>query len=242
MSQLYNPVTDAFTYYEPIETPKVKLDNPLFGTFDLSDQFSRISSSGTPIAKANTPETIEFDNNYLDRMAQRHLEMQDTITPVNEETYNGGNLIENEKFAYEYLIKNGVSRGGAAGIVGNLYHEGLANPTKSNKDSHGTTSYGTAQFNSRGELKNLMKWAKKHNIQGNPDFKQQLDFIIDVIKTRPSLSILLSRDITPTEASFVWGSQFERFAGDNGTGYKNREDSHHKKRAKRANKIFQTYG
>jgi hypothetical protein len=68
------------------------------------------------------------------------------------------------------LIKKGLPKGAAAGIVGNLYHEGLANPTKSNKDSHGTTSYGIAQFNSNGEYPALIKWATKRGIQGKPNF------------------------------------------------------------------------
>ena len=237
---LYNPVTDAFTYYTPTETPKVELEDPLKGITDISDWASRITPNGIPIAKANTPKVEKFNMDFLDKMASTHSEQ--TFIPSDDPNFEGGSLIDNERFAYEYLVKKGLPKGTSAGIVGNLYHEGLANPTKTSKDSRGTTSYGAAQFNSKGEYPKLLEWAKKKGIQGNPSLSQQLDFIVDVIKERAGLSPLLNDKLTPTEASFIWGSQFEKFAGDNGTGYKNRGDSHHKKRAARANKIFKTYG
>lgn len=243
----YNPFEDfnpAFTRYEYLESPK-ETEDPLYGKISISSEFDRISPDGTWIAKSNIPnetttEKEVFGKNILDRMASTHAETQ---IPSDNPNFEGGALIDNERFAYEYLVKNGIPKGASAGIVGNLYHEGLANPTKSNKDSHGTTSYGIAQFNSKGEFPALMEWAKGRGIKGNPNFAQQLDFIIDVIKSRPKLNVLLNSSITPTEASFIWGSQFERFAGDNGhNGYSNRNDSHHRKRASRANKILKAYG
>lgn len=241
----YNPFEDfnpAFTRYEYLKPEKVTLseeEDPLGIIGKLPDGF-RIGSNGSYIAPANTPEAAKFDTDILNKMAATHSETQ---IPSDNPDFEGGALIDNERFAYEYLVKNGIPKGASAGIVGNLYHEGLANPTKSNKDSHGTTSYGIAQFNSKGEFPALMEWAKGRGIKGNPNFTQQLDFIIDVIKSRPKLNVLLNSNITPTEASFIWGSQFERFAGDNGhDGYSNRNDSHHRKRASRANKILKAYG
>jgi hypothetical protein len=102
----------------------------------------------------------------LDNLAQTHS----VEIPSDNLNFEGGTLTDNEMFAYNYLIKKGVPKGSAAGIVGNLYHEGLAHPTKLNKDSHGTTSYGIAQFNSKGEFPILMEWAKKKGIKGNPNF------------------------------------------------------------------------
>ena len=237
----YNPI---FTYYKSSEPIITTVEDPLFGKLNLEDGFRLNPSTGNYIAPANTPKNEEFQTDYLNRMAETHSEPTAEIdTSSNNKNLEEGSLIANEKFAYEYLVKNGIPKGSSAGIVGNLYHEGLANPTKSNKDSHGTTSYGIAQFNSNGEFPALMKWAKGRGIKGNPNFAQQLDFIIDVIKSRPKLNILLNSNITPTEASFIWGSQFERFAGDNGhNGYSNRNDSHHRKRASRANKILKAYG
>ena len=241
---VYNPFEDfnpAFTKYRYLEPEVTKVEDPLFGLSDLPEGY-RLSSTGNYIAPANTPESKAFDISFIDKNAETHSESNYAI-PSNNSKFEGGALIDNEKFAYDYLVQKGIPKGSAAGIVGNLYHEGLANPTKSNKDSHGTISYGIAQFNSNGEFPILMDWAKRKGIKGNPNFAQQLDFIIDVIKERKGLNILLNDKITPTEASFIWGSQFERFAGDNGkNGFKNKNDSHHKRRADRANKIFKSYG
>lgn len=240
---IYNPFEDfnpAFTKYRYLEPEVTKVEDPLFGLSNLPEGY-RLSSTGNYVAPANTPESKAFDTSFIDKNAETHSESNYAI-PSDNSKFEGGALIDNEKFAYDYLVQKGIPKGSAAGIVGNLYHEGLANPTKSNKDSHGTISYGIAQFNSNGEFPILMKWAKNKGIQGNPNFAQQLDFIVDVIKERKGLNILLNDKITPTEASFIWGQQFERFAGDNGKGYQNRNDSHHRKRASRANKIFKAYG
>ena len=238
----YNPFAEfnpIFASFEASKPQPIKIQNTLFGDYTLPERYS--SYNGNIIAPANTPETEkEFNMDYLNEMQNRHSE---TSIPSDNYNFEGGSLIDNERFAYEYLVKNKIPKGTAAGIVGNLYHEGLANPTKSNKDSHNTISYGIAQFNSNGEYPALMKWAESKGIKGNPNFQQQLDFIIDIINNRPNLSILKNENITPTEASFVWGSKFERFAGDNKKdGYKNRKDSNHIKRAARANKIFKAYG
>lgn len=244
----YNPFKDfnpAFTKYEYLEPKPQTYNDPLFG--ELSVNGFNILPNGNWVAPTNQKQKETqsyYDTSFLDEMAARHSENSSgTKIPSDSENFEGGALIDNEKFAYDYLVKNKIPKGTAAGVVGNLYHEGLANPTKSNKDSHGTTSYGIAQFNSKGEFPALINWARSKGISGNPNFVQQLDFIIDIIKNRPNLNILLNQNITPTEASFIWGSQFERFAGDNKRdGFKNRNDSHHKRRANRANKIYETYG
>lgn len=239
----YNPFKNfnpAFTRYEYLEP--ITVEDSLYGNIKLPQDYN-LNSDGIWIAPHNittSNESTKEDYSMMDSLGNTHYE---TIIPSDNSNFEGGSLIDNERFAYEYLVKNKIPKGAAAGIVGNLYHEGLSNPTKSNKDSRDTTSYGIAQFNSDGEMKNLMKWAEKKKISGLPNFQQQLDFIIDVIKERPNLSLLLNNNITPEEASFIWGSQFERFAGDNNKdGFKNRKDSNHVKRAKRANKILKSYG
>ena len=235
--QDFNPMFTTYKYYEPEVTT---YDDPLFGKLNTPEGFTWSRSGNLVPRTEEKKEEKLFDSSYLDNMAATHFE---STIPSDNLNFEGGALIDNERFAYDYLIKKGLPKGAAAGIVGNLYHEGLANPTKSNKDSHGTTSYGIAQFNSNGEFPTLMNWAKKKGIKGNPNFTQQLDFIVDIINERKGLNILLNDKITPTEASFIWGSQFERFAGDNKkNGYKDRNDSHHRKRASRANKIFKSYG
>lgn len=243
---------DLFYQYTYAPTPKesTPIINTDLGSYELQPGYNimtRKNDDGTEdysvVAPLNTPQSQQYSMEMFNKMAETHSENATKTNISNEKSSKEGSLTNNEKFAYEYLVKNGIPKGTSAGIVGNLYHEGLSNPTKFSKDSHGTTSYGIAQFNSNGEYPILMSWAKNKGISGNPDFTQQLDFIIDAIKSRPKLSILLNNNISPTEASFIWGSQFERFAGDNGrNGYSNRNDSHHKRRASRANKIFEMYG
>ena len=158
--------------------------------------------------------------------------------PVKQTTTLSSSKEKNVKLAYTYLINNGIPKGSAAGIVGNLYCENLKNPTQTVKDSRNTIAYGIAGFNSEGELPNLQKWSKVEK----PDFYKQLDFIIDVIKTRPKLQVLLDESMSPEEASFIWGRDFEKFAGKNGVGYKNQNDPEHQKRASISKTIFEKYG
>ena len=79
MAQLYNPITDAFTYYNPIEVSNnksLKINDSLFGEQEFSDKFSGITGDGIPIANSNIPKEEEevFDKDIQDRMASTHAE------------------------------------------------------------------------------------------------------------------------------------------------------------------------
>lgn len=157
------------------------------------------------------------------------------------------NIGKNAEYAYKYFVNHGIPSASAAGIVGNLYHEDLGNPERTVNDSHGTIAYGIAGFNSRGDLPNLLKWARSKGIQGNPNFNQQLDYLIHIINSgrNPILtSIIMNTNTTPEEASYAWGRYFEKFAGKDGTGrgYLNREDKEHIKRSNTSRQLFTKYG
>ena len=155
------------------------------------------------------------------------------------------NIGKNAEYAYKYFVKHGIPSASAAGIVGNLYHENLGNPGSTVKDSHNTTAYGIAGFNSRGDLPNLLKWAKSKGIQGNPDFDQQLEYLTYVIQSgrdRNLTAAIMNPNTTPEDASYAWGRYFERFAGQNGKGYLNRDDPEHKKRGNTSRQLFIKYG
>lgn len=244
----YNPFKDfnpAFTQYQYLETPKVTFESP-FGNIDFSEGFTQ--RNGTYIAPPNTPETQEYvTNNYDDlfkEMGDRHSEPTNNDYTPDVNIPTKGNLSENAKYAYQYLTKNGIPKASAAGIVGNLYNEDLGNPNRIVKDHGGTTAYGIAGFNSKGELPNLLKWAKDKGISDKPNFQQQLDYLIHCINTRPKLQILLSNNLSTKEASFIWGSEFERFRGstNNGRGFANINDPEHKKRASVSAKLLSMYG
>lgn len=162
------------------------------------------------------------------------------ITTPNKE-YNvsrfTNKLDANAKYAYNYFIQNGLSRAAAAGIVGNLYHENLANPSQTVNDSRGTTALGIAGFNSKGDLPNLQKWCRENGLK-ETDFDAQLAYLTNVVKSgRVKLN---DPNLTPEQASFIFGRDFERFAGRDGRGYQNYDDPEHIKRRKTALRIYQS--
>lgn len=234
----YNPIEDNFLVYTPTEqptVPKIQLsynDTP----FDL-DWAEKVTDNGKPIAKQNTIPQMIRDN------TEQYVPVETTPTTNNNTNLEGiskGTLDGNAEYAYKYLISKGIPKGSAAGIVGNLYHENLGNPTQTVKDSRNTTAYGIAGFNSKGALPDLLNWAGKHGIQGNPNFEQQLDYLVDQITNNSKLNILKT-ELSPSTASFIFGKEFERFAGKGGRGYLNQQDPEHIKRAKTADNIFKKY-
>lgn len=164
-----------------------------------------------------------------------------TSTPMN---FNN-NIGKNAEYAYKYFVSHGIPAASAAGIVGNLYHEDLGNPLRTVNDSHNTTAYGIAGFNSKGDLPNLLSWARKKGIQGNPNFDQQLEYLTHVIQSGRDSNLtaaIMNPNSTPEDASYAWGRYFERFAGQNGKGYLNRDDPEHKKRGNTSRQLFAKYG
>lgn len=196
-----------------------------------SDEISTETSIETPT------ETSKF-RWYYDPSTKSQ---STTSKPMN---FNN-NIGKNAEYAYKYFVSHGIPSASAAGIVGNLYHEDLGNPGRTVSDSHGTTAYGIAGFNSKGDLPNLLKWAKSKGIQGNPDFDQQLEYLTYVIQSgrdRNLTAAIMNPNTTPEDASYAWGRYFERFAGQNGKGYLNRNDPEHKKRGNTSRQLFTKYG
>ena len=196
-----------------------------------SDEISTETSIETPT------ETSKF-RWYYDPSTKSQ---STTSKPMN---FNN-NIGKNAEYAYKYFVSHGIPSASAAGIVGNLYHEDLGNPGRTVNDSHGTTAYGIAGFNSKGDLPNLLKWAKSKGIQGNPDFDQQLEYLTYVIQSgrdRNLTAAIMNPSATPEDASYAWGRYFERFAGQNGKGYLNRDDPEHKKRGNTSRQLFTKYG
>lgn len=150
-----------------------------------------------------------------------------------------GSIADNARYAYNYFINNGLSREIASGIIGNLWHEGLHNPSSYNSDSRGTVSLGIAQFNSKGELPMLKEFARQRGLKVE-DMDTQLLYLTDVVKNR--LWSHFSNITTPEEASYNFGKYFEKFAGKNGRGYLNYDDDEHVKRRSTALKIYNDYG
>lgn len=161
MPQLYNPVTDAFTYYTPTETPKVELNDPLKGITDISDWASRITSNGVPIAKPNTHKVEEFNTDFLDKLASTHSEQQESFA-------QRADLKGAKKRAMDFFKSKGLSAHHSAGIVGNLLGESNLNHEAINPSSG---AYGIAQWLGNRKKKLFSKYGNK------PTFDQQLEFV-----------------------------------------------------------------
>ena len=234
-------LSDLLVSYKQVEVP----------TYDSTpelpmDRFSRLQQyiSNRDSDEASTSETSEESPASTFRWHyDPGTKPQSTVTsrPMN---FNN-NIGKNAEYAYKYFVSHGIPSASAAGIVGNLYHEDLGNPGRTVNDSHGTTAYGIAGFNSRGDLPNLLSWARSKGIQGNPDFDQQLEYLTHVIQSGRDSNLtaaIMNPNATPEDASYAWGRYFERFAGRNGKGYLDREDPEHKKRGSTSRQLYTKYG
>ena len=244
MSDLkYDFLDNSFTTYESVKNPKVELNLSLSDkAIDISDWAVGFTNDGTPVVRNNLSEQpIMTVNNERDSSPTQTIPIEEISPDIPKTKIKPGNLDNNAREAYTYLVSKGIPKQSAAGIVGNLYHENLRNPLQTVPDSRGTTAYGIAGFNSKGDLPNLISWSRRNGIQGNPDFHQQLDYIVDVINTRPKLTVLKDSSLSAEQASFIWGKEFERFAGKGGKGYLNINDPEHRKRAGTAKSILERY-
>ena len=64
MAQLYNPITDAFTYYNPVEVNKSKksfIEDDLFGTINLPAGYT-VGANGYVRAPSNLPEDFQEES------------------------------------------------------------------------------------------------------------------------------------------------------------------------------------
>ena len=231
-------LSDLLVSYKQVEaptydsTPELPMDR-----FSRLQQYISNRDSDETSNKETSTETPTF-RWYYDPSTKSQ---STTSKPMN---FNN-NIGKNAEYAYKYFVSHGIPSASAAGIVGNLYHEDLGNPGRTVNDSHGTTAYGIAGFNSKGDLPNLLKWAKSKGIQGNPDFDQQLEYLTYVIQSgrdRNLTAAIMNPNATPEDASYAWGRYFERFAGQNGKGYLNRNDPEHKKRGNTSRQLFTKYG
>lgn len=262
MSELkYDFQNNLFTVWEPsneAEKSKLIFTNPLGDSYDISDFATEIKDNEVPIVKDNlqgsqfvfnSPEYIP-QSKVQEQLGQHSQQPQVPSQPPQQKLITSnpevklagytGNINHNKVEAFNYLVSKGIPRGSAAGIVGNLYYENLANPMATVRDSNNTYAYGIAGFNNKGELPNLLKWSNSKGYGNKPNFYQQLDYLIESIKNRNDLKELLNENLSPNQASFIWGKNFERFRGstNNGRGYLNINDPEHKKRAKLAVNIF----
>lgn len=202
---VYNPFEDLnqlYTYYKPLEEiperEKVTVKDPLYDSWDLPTGFSRVTEDGTYIAEPNTPETVEFDKDILNRMASTHAEnpIEYSSSTMNQ------NLTKNKKQAMEFFQSKGLSAYHSAGIVGNLLGESNLNPEAVNPTSK---AFGIAQWLGDRKKKLISKYGNK------PTFEQQLEFVWEELNSSEKSAynkLLQTRNVDEAINSFM--KHFER--------------------------------
>lgn len=239
-------LADLLVSYKQVQAPTI--DTPIIEPYDrFTSYLNNISTvkerseNSKPISESSTKsDEVQWVYKPISSTTVQNpiqSSTQSTKTNLNKK----GNLNDNAEYAYNYFINSGLSQAVAAGIVGNLYHENLANPSQTVNDSRGTTALGIAGFNSKGDLPNLQRWCRQNGLN-ETDFDAQLAYLTHVVKSgRVKLN---DPNLTPEQASFIFGRDFERFAGRDGTGrgYKNYNDPEHSKRRETALRIYNKYG
>lgn len=239
-------LSDLLVSYKQVFAPKI--DSTEIKPYDRFTTYLNNLITAKERIESATPESLTESLNEDNEIQWVYKPFSFTTTqnptqpstqPVRTNLSKKGNLNDNAEYAYNYFINNGLSRAVAAGIVGNLYHENLANPSQTVNDSRGTTALGIAGFNSKGDLPNLQKWCRENGLK-ETDFDAQLAYLTNVVKSgRVKLN---DPNLTPEQASFIFGRDFERFAGGDGRGYKNYNDPEHSKRRETALRIYNKYG
>lgn len=203
---MYDPVTDNFTTYKPVEPKEIKLNLPLFGEIDIPGAY-RISSEGTPIYKPNTPKTQEY-RNIFENIGEGHLE--NPLSTYSETSGNGPRT----KQAIDFFISKGLTANQAKGIVGNLMHES-GDPTLTNITNKGdkNSSFGMAQWHDtssgEGRWTNLKNYAKSLGKSEN-DFDVQLNFLWKELEENPNWLTRLKATTTIEGATKQFMLDFEK--------------------------------
>lgn len=253
---MFNPVTDAFTYFQHFETPKPVIKFPLDkDPLDISDWAINVTDEGEPIASPNTPEVNQNYQDYLNRMAESHSEeivdnenLDNKVTST-KKTITKKDQKNNALIIMNNLIKRGYKPHIAAGITGNLFAESGLNPGNSANDL-GTIGGGLAAW--RGDLfQDLKRSAKSNNIPWT-DINFQLDYLTNLLnqnnRQMNDVRNRLNNSKNPYEASEAW-AYYERYAGYDGStktarkaGWsQSRINQEHSKRGNFANEIYELW-
>ena len=227
MTEYTNPFQNGDLFYKFVSANKDSQDNDnnlevediLGNTINFSDYgVSRIASTDNGeqnlIFKPNTPEAQDFDNSFMNRMAETHYDpnsepvivqpIQDqTIDQPNNKSYSmNQSLSGNKKRAMEFFQSKGLLPYQAAGIVANLLGESNLNHTAVNPHSK---AYGLAQWLGPRKKQLFNKYGN------NPTFEQQLEFVWEELNTTEKSAynrLLQTKSLDEAVNSFM--KHFER--------------------------------
>jgi uncharacterized protein YukE len=113
-----------------------------------------------------------------------------------------GSMVQNAKTIYDYLIKNGYSKVGAAGIVACIYGESTLNP-----EAQGSGGWGLIGFTPQypGEYANLMPTGN-----ASADLAKQLPAIIQYNNGWSQFKPMLNSATSVQQAADIYSQYFER--------------------------------
>lgn len=199
MPVAYNPVTDSFSTFENVETPKVEINFPLLDSpLDITSWSTGISAGGTPIVDGPTlPRMINSEKS--DNTPTLNIDT------ANTESYNfNDSITDRRKEAYAFFKSKGLSDIHSAAIIGNLMAESgpKLDPRAENPSSK---AYGIAQWLGSRKRKLISLYGSK------PTFNQQLEFLWNELNSeeKPAFNDLLkTNNLNDAVESFM--SKFER--------------------------------
>lgn len=177
----------------------------LFGVSTLAAVVQVQKTLRLPKTGIVTDEVMES----IERMTPADTETDDTVS-TDVPAGSGENATAND--IINYLMSNGLSKAGAAGVAGNLYVESAGTFSTTIKGDNGT-SIGLAQWHDdRWTGKNgLVAWSKQH---GNDPYsiEGQLDFLLWELSgtTYRSLLDVLKTTDDPEKAAELFCKEFER--------------------------------
>lgn len=215
----------------PIDSKNVKqfLDNEKSAENQSDTEIQQIQKRLLKLGYYINPEEIESQIiGNTTKAALKRFQKKSDIAPtgkINNETLTALNIVTtsiatnssiNTKSStkakpgkwqdvMKFLIDNGITKEGAAGIAGNIKVESNFNP-----GIHGDngTSYGICQWH-KSRKENLFKFAKQHNAEPY-EMDIQLDFLMHELNTSwKSLLTYLKTTTDAEEAAYKFADEYE---------------------------------
>ena len=222
---MYNPVTDSFTYYTPVEPKEVKLDLPLLDEPVSLPWASRIANNGSVIVSNNTSQQQDFEDIFSYIPEQENTEIIDiqnkSYDSHEKQTPVTNNIKGDQKKLAVDIVNSLIDKSNnkikpeqASAIVGHLIAESKLIPSKINSKDLGEISGGLGQWRD-DRFDNLKQFARKQGKTWN-NLDTQVDFLLHELNNNYSdvYNNLLNTN-NPVDASKIW-SYYEKFAGYDG--------------------------
>lgn len=158
---MFNPVTNAFTkYVSPYENIEIQYslqDKPI----NISSWANRVLNNGNIIAKANTPESEEYDLDLFRNFEGTHLENEYINNNKEYKPLTNQEMISNGKKIIDSLMSRlNLTKEQASGIVGVISAESGCNPNAWNK-AEKSGKLPSSSANGSGYGAGMLQWSNE---------------------------------------------------------------------------------